>query len=1132
MRKKIFIIHGKGVVDGIGVEGGGDLDTVGSNAFYSAWFNGFFKNETGADPVYGKDYAFDFVNYSEGLAHLAAHRGCDIYIPDFPIDALAPRLCFCLAANKETALLKNRLAQLAVDSRLRVKALAPGMDSDIKNIFNEIIKKIPGLRKKDDNLTLKAASIITEKVLDLMLDPSVKSSDTISLLCGTAYQKLKQEIIYLNTLINDFLSEQLNLKGETAHLAEPVLKALRRSLFMIEKSENIHALILEALSMPQLLSDLVCFCDNPQKADALKELSNKFKADFSDALTDIPLKGIDQILPLLCEQAHNPDHARHINPENTGPENTDSETRFIVHLTEDSTGCPVKDIPVQFTLPGEKNKKIIINTDDHGTASVKCARAFATYDDIANIAWPPGSPAPLTEEPSKPGNAEAIDFVTELEGPQAPEDESQDSPVTDKVTAVALKLIERDIRFLTANDVRLIRFDDHHPWTPEIHSLLKNLEKEGLIGLVHIHAYERGREMEKDQAKCGADLIYEGLIKDTPMDNPGLKELKRLAHVQDLHIEEDKLAIDLSKLIGSGFSKIQMAKRLGQVKSYDEMINIMSVTAWEKEVKAYEDGLEIVLPRLFRTMAHVTVSETDEKGKKEFYKILMILAPFTDRKAGEAKINVASAINFLKDKVEIDYLFYCYGSMMMTTRKVTDREAPVDLSLMSQHVGTKADGGHAEAATCKPGSNPGFPAHLFSRLDDGNFLEYAAYIGGLVSEKFHLNIENVNDVKCPFYEDSMMPLLDLITPSAYFCTFTPSDSGPVKMAFIPAPRASKKAELVQPTTGAAIGRFLSDLDGTDQIPDYLFYCRGGSRISIRKTSSKSVNLDLGLIARAFKNPPDSAQTFSACIATDCDPDFDSKRYRFTSNENFPDFLGYLLDRISGSLKAKPGALKTADLKSFFNTFSDASDFVEKAAKKAALLRVIKKKESGYEKNITGLAKLIKPIGFLLPGDIKKDYYKWLYSLNSKNCFNIIVVSPPGAGNYNTLKECPLGLLVWGLKKEFEFDYMFTTAKNSSFCMLALNDDVNNIQISKIANLIDTGELDTNNNNNNDNSNNNNINSIIIPAAGAIPFKSRILPAEFKRVSDDNYALYLDWLCRCMETAAHVEVISVSRARTS
>ncbi len=88
-RKRIFIIHGLGQLDGIGKEGGGDLDTIASNAFLAAWARADVRVSQGREAVYGEDFEFDFVNYAQGLRHLLRHRGCDclLYIPPSPRDS-------------------------------------------------------------------------------------------------------------------------------------------------------------------------------------------------------------------------------------------------------------------------------------------------------------------------------------------------------------------------------------------------------------------------------------------------------------------------------------------------------------------------------------------------------------------------------------------------------------------------------------------------------------------------------------------------------------------------------------------------------------------------------------------------------------------------------------------------------------------------------------------------------------------------------------------------------------------------------------------------------------------------------------------------------------------------------------
>jgi len=65
-----------------------------------------------------------------------------------------------------------------------------------------------------------------------------------------------------------------------------------------------------------------------------------------------------------------------------------------------------------------------------------------------------------------------------------------------------------------------------------------------------------------------------------------------------------------------------------------------------------------------------------------------------------------------------DYIFYCYGSHLMTTRKPNENETSLNLSTVCQAMGTKADGGHSGAATCKPASNPNFPLEQLDKVRD------------------------------------------------------------------------------------------------------------------------------------------------------------------------------------------------------------------------------------------------------------------------------------------------------------------------------------------------------------------------------------------------------------------------------
>jgi len=55
-------------------EVGGDLDTIASNTLYGYWAICSIPLETGDQPIYGRDFEFDFMNYHDGMLHLNARH--------------------------------------------------------------------------------------------------------------------------------------------------------------------------------------------------------------------------------------------------------------------------------------------------------------------------------------------------------------------------------------------------------------------------------------------------------------------------------------------------------------------------------------------------------------------------------------------------------------------------------------------------------------------------------------------------------------------------------------------------------------------------------------------------------------------------------------------------------------------------------------------------------------------------------------------------------------------------------------------------------------------------------------------------------------------------------------------------
>jgi len=107
----------------------------------------------------------------------------------------------------------------------------------------------------------------------------------------------------------------------------------------------------------------------------------------------------------------------------------------------------------------------------------------------------------------------------------------------------------------------------------------------------------------------------------------------------------EPLALELSKLIGSKFSKVEMATGLAdEIKDYDSMRNIMQNTGWDKKVAEYEAALDKVLPRTEQVLGRIDFHKPENVDAK--VRIMAGISPFSDAKKGETQINVASAIGY------------------------------------------------------------------------------------------------------------------------------------------------------------------------------------------------------------------------------------------------------------------------------------------------------------------------------------------------------------------------------------------------------------------------------------------------------------------------------------------------------
>jgi len=82
----------------------------------------------------------------------------------------------------------------------------------------------------------------------------------------------------------------------------------------------------------------------------------------------------------------------------------------------------------------------------------------------------------------------------------------------------------------------------------------------------------------------------------------------------------------------------------------------------------------------------------------------------------------------------------------MTTRNVDDPDRNLDLSLFMPFIGSAGDGGHKEAASCKPSQNEAFDKDTFERVNSANFLDYGQYIASKVAEFTNMELKKVSKI--------------------------------------------------------------------------------------------------------------------------------------------------------------------------------------------------------------------------------------------------------------------------------------------------------------------------------------------------------------------------------------------------
>jgi len=968
MRKKIFIIHGKGERDGIGKNGGGDLDTIASNVFYGAWAAATVPAATGAPAVYGADYEFDFVNYQQGLAHLACHRGADVYLPDFPIDALAPRLRLQRISNPGEIMVRRTLAEVAVALFFVAFAVRQQLTPEWKTLVGDLHAKAGTVLEKRTSCEIGMMGFglfFTGEALAALAHGDAAVRTRVDDLFRGA--QFAQACRALDALVRNPLKKNLLDASPQANtrLKLALDEAYRADFGILYRNQHGGQLAVtwtEAAAVQagivRLLADIGSDLspadrDGLQRlAQAAAELVRAGLAAVRTLFTDLAAALPGQRERFTAAAAQTATALRFLEriPQELAGEAEPGTTRTLrAMLVEEAGGRPVAGVPVRFRLqsgagelavpggPGGRSVDAVTGDDGDVTVELRLPapdaryEVYASHDDMVMLPYRDQATIDAATGGADQTGKYELKSVSSAAVTDDADDEAEGGALDPELAVgMACRLLERDIRFLAAHDVRIARIDDHHPWTPQILDTLQRLKEEGLIEAIQLSSLRRGEEQPKEVQRCGADLIYDTFLKGQPGDNPGLALLRELAHVQDLHLRSDALAIELSKLIGSKVDKIAMVRGLMTVQSEADLRGIMAAQGWSQRVAEYEAGLAKVCPRLDATLSCLhfilpppggdyaqqlgmgakllgslsglgrSAAEKQAAAKRQYaekpehsVRFFAALAPFCDGTKGEPQINVASAIQYFSARYQPDYFLYNYGSQLMTTRRVNGASYRIDLNQVVATIGSKADGGHAEAATGKPSSNPTFPLHRFEDVKDKNYQEFLVYLAGKLQALTGLELYRVGPVRA---EQTTPEVRQVLMRAARHAQLIRVGDVTILLTL------HTYGDYGEPEVGLAqIHDYLSGL-----LPfDYLFYAYAGNQLVMINRNDAAQTLALDELARRIGTCRDGGSRVAAdCVPKYC-PTWPQAQFKYVNGRAFTAYAGYLIDQLRAAYPDRP-----------------------------------------------------------------------------------------------------------------------------------------------------------------------------------------------------------------------------------
>jgi hypothetical protein len=318
----------------------------------------------------------------------------------------------------------------------------------------------------------------------------------------------------------------------------------------------------------------------------------------------------------------------------------------------------------------------------------------------------------------------------------------------------ALPDFDKQVYKLRDRGIHFLRFEDHHPYTQEQIDMLNRLKNERMIEFLAMSGPLVDSELQEEELKCAADMVYESCVQGKAWDGPGPRNLRDIGHSEDFVTGRNDQGRALTELIKGGICKIELAQTLLTAQEPGQIDTMLKETGWRELMQGWHDSFREIEEDMWQSVVRFTVKrpegELAETGGQalgpgsdvpaptpaEGKDTLNILVVHAYRPPpGSPKVPVGKATEFFAAECpHTDYLFYCYGSSLLVSRRLNQADLSINLGALMPRLGGDGDGGHAGAAVCRPDSNEHYPHTMLGRVDHAMFVPFCSYLASRLTD--------------------------------------------------------------------------------------------------------------------------------------------------------------------------------------------------------------------------------------------------------------------------------------------------------------------------------------------------------------------------------------------------------------